>query len=70
MTEEELERLGTPFYSTKNNGTGLGLMVAFRIIHVIQGHLKYNSEKGKGTEAIIMLPSHNKMQEHLSKLSL
>ncbi|MEK8127666.1 ATP-binding protein [Paenibacillus filicis] len=56
MTTEQLTRLGTPFYSTKNNGTGLGLMVAFRIIQAIGGHVEYTSKQGKGTDAIISLP--------------
>ncbi|MBB6670767.1 ATP-binding protein [Cohnella nanjingensis] len=59
MTTGELTRLGTPFYSTKNNGTGLGLMVAFRIIQATGGHLEYKSEKGKGTNAVVMLPTVN-----------
>ncbi|MBJ6363050.1 ATP-binding protein [Paenibacillus sp. GCM10012307] len=55
MTPEELTRLGTPFYSTKTNGTGLGLMVAFRIIQAIGGQLEYTSEKGKGTTSVVSL---------------
>ncbi len=57
MTEDEVARLGTPFYSTKTNGTGLGLMVAFKIIHAIGGKVEFTSVKGEGTEARVSLPA-------------
>ncbi|MED0671021.1 ATP-binding protein [Aneurinibacillus aneurinilyticus] len=57
MTSEELMRLGTPFYSTKTNGTGLGLMVAFRIIQAVSGKLEFQSVKGKGTTALVIFPA-------------
>lgn len=56
MTPEELGRLGTPYYSTKTNGTGLSLMAAYRIIQAISGKLEYRSVKGKGTTALMILP--------------
>ncbi|MGG5252362.1 ATP-binding protein [Neobacillus sp. SM06] len=49
MTREELSRLGQPFYSTKETGTGLGLMVSYRIIQAMHGRIEVQSEKGKGT---------------------
>ncbi|MGG3306584.1 ATP-binding protein [Paenibacillus sp. 2KB_20] len=57
MTSEELAILGTPFYSTKTNGTGLGLMVTFRIIQAINGQLEFQSIKGEGTTALVILPA-------------
>ncbi|WP_442603994.1 ATP-binding protein [Paenibacillus sp. KN14-4R] len=57
MTSEELAILGTPFYSTKTNGTGLGLMVTFRIIQAIKGTLEFQSVKGEGTNALVILPA-------------
>lgn len=58
MTEKQLERLGSPFYSLKEKGTGLGIMVSFQIIQSFQGKIKVNSEKGMGTEFIILLPQY------------
>lgn len=60
MHEADLKRLGEPYYSNKTKGTGLGLMVTFRIIEVMQGRLSFISHRGVGTEAIIHIPSANK----------
>jgi Signal transduction histidine kinase len=56
MEKEQIARLGEPYFSTKTKGTGLGLMVTFRIIEVMNGTLEFRSEKGKGTEAWIRFP--------------
>jgi two-component system sporulation sensor kinase B len=57
MTKEQLTRLGQPYYSLKEKGTGLGLMVTFSILQAHNGTIVYKSEIGKGTEAIITLPA-------------
>ncbi|MCD9020935.1 sensor histidine kinase [Cohnella silvisoli] len=56
MEDEEISKLGVPYFSTKTKGTGLGLMVTFRIIDVMHGTIEFHSVKGKGTEAIIRFP--------------
>lgn len=56
MSEEQLKRLGSSYFTTKENGTGLGIMVAFRIVQAMDGKLEYESEKGQGTVARITLP--------------
>jgi two-component system, sporulation sensor kinase B len=56
MTKEQIDRLGTPFYSLKESGTGLGIMVSFQIIRSFKGKIQVNSEKDMGTEFIILLP--------------
>jgi two-component system sporulation sensor kinase B len=56
MEPEQIAKLGEPYFSTKTKGTGLGLMVTFRIIEVMEGTLEFHSEKGKGTAAIIRFP--------------
>lgn len=56
MEPEQIAKLGEPYYSTKTKGTGLGLMVTYRIIEVMQGTLEFRSEKGKGTEAYARFP--------------
>jgi two-component system sporulation sensor kinase B len=57
MTHEEIERLGTPFYSTKQKGTGLGMMVSYRIIKAFNGNIEIHSQPGKGTCFLVSLPS-------------
>lgn len=56
MSESDIARLGEPYYSKKIKGTGLGLMVTYRIIEVMEGSIMFSSIKGKGTEAVILLP--------------
>lgn len=56
MTEQELNRLGTLFYSTKEKGTGLGTSVSIRIIEAMRGHISFKSKLGAGTQISIVLP--------------
>lgn len=56
MTDEQLNRLGNPFYSTKENGTGLGLMVSYRLIEAMNGTVEVMSQKGKGTQFTLSFP--------------
>lgn len=53
---ERISRLGEPFYSLKEKGTGLGLMVCFKIIKEHHGSIRFSSEVGKGTTVEIALP--------------
>ncbi|TFD97569.1 ATP-binding protein [Jeotgalibacillus sp. R-1-5s-1] len=59
MKKEEINRLGEPYFSTKNKGTGLGLMVSYSIIRALNGQIDVTSEPDKGTEFIITLPIHD-----------
>jgi signal transduction histidine kinase len=43
------DKLGTPFFTTKETGTGLGLAVCYRVVHRHQATLTVESEPGKGT---------------------
>jgi len=56
ISEDKIKRLGQPFYTTKERGTGLGLMVSYKIIEEHQGQVDVESEEGKGTTFHIMLP--------------
>lgn len=56
MTKEQLARLGHPYYSTKEKGTGLGMMISYDIIQRMRGKIKVESEEGKGTIFMILLP--------------
>lgn len=56
IEEERLSKLGEPFYSTKEKGTGLGLMISYKIIKDHQGSIQVSSEKNKGTAVDVILP--------------
>lgn len=51
-----LARLGEPFYTTKVNGTGLGLTVVKAVARAHQGELSLRSRPGRGTCALVTLP--------------
>jgi two-component system, sporulation sensor kinase A len=56
IDEDQLAKIGQPFYTTKEKGTGLGLMVSYKIVDNHQGKIVVKSELGKGTIFEIMLP--------------
>ncbi|MDQ0230371.1 ATP-binding protein [Metabacillus malikii] len=56
ITEEELQHIGKRFYTTKEEGTGLGLMICYNIIEKHNGQIHVESEIGKGTSFIVTLP--------------
>jgi two-component system, chemotaxis family, CheB/CheR fusion protein len=57
IPERKLAKLGEPFYTTKNKGTGLGLMVSYKIIENHQGTIHITSQEGVGTNVDIFLPA-------------
>ncbi|WP_458414414.1 ATP-binding protein [Schinkia sp. CFF1] len=56
MSKETLAKVGTPFYTTKENGTGLGMMVSHKIIESHNGKVDIESEINVGTKIKIQLP--------------
>ena len=60
MNAERLKRLGSPYYSTKDKGTGLGTMVIFSIIRGMNGHIEVQSKEGAGTTYLLRLPLHGR----------
>ncbi|MBB6691493.1 PAS domain S-box protein [Cohnella xylanilytica] len=57
IPEEHLARLGEPFFSTKESGNGLGLMVSQQIISNHKGTMRFESKLGEGTTVELRLPS-------------
>jgi two-component system, NtrC family, sensor histidine kinase HydH len=56
MPADVLRRVGTPFFTTRDDGTGLGVVLARSVIAEHGGCLQYESETGKGTSVRITLP--------------
>lgn len=56
MTSEEIEKIFSPEYTTKEKGVGLGIPLAFEIIRGHGGDIQVISRKGKGTIFEIILP--------------
>jgi len=56
IPKEKMNLLGTPFYSSKGDGTGLGLTQVFTTIDEHGGTIKVQSEIGVGTTFLIQLP--------------
>ena len=57
ISPEHLPFIFRPFYTTKGNGTGLGLSLAWRIVEDHHGRIEVQSEPEKGTEFLITLPA-------------
>ncbi|MCG8582498.1 MAG: ATP-binding protein [Bacteroidales bacterium] len=49
IAEEELDKVCVPFYTTRNGGSGIGLALSRQVMRLHGGHLKIQSEEGKGT---------------------
>lgn len=57
IPKQILEKIFTPFFTTKAQGTGLGLAICHKLIAQHHGTITVHSEDGKGTEFVILLPA-------------
>lgn len=57
IPQDRISTLGEPFYTTKEKGTGLGLMTCFKIIESHNGELKITSKINEGTTIEVILPT-------------
>ena len=61
MTEDVLDRIGKPFFTTKEKGNGLGIPLCKKIIENHDGELFIDSKKGEGSTFCYRLPLHKKV---------
>ena len=56
MSQEEIQRIGEEYYTTKSYGTGLGVSYCKEILKKHSGSISYHSIQKKGTKVSIILP--------------
>ncbi|MCK8603675.1 sensor histidine kinase [Desulfoferrobacter suflitae] len=63
IPEDSEQRIFDPFYTTKDNGVGLGLAIAREIILAHEGEIRVKSEQGRGTAVQVLLPAGREKRE-------
>ena len=66
ISEEDVKKIFEPFYTTKEQGLGLGMPYAKKIIEQHGGTISLNSRPGEGTTISIMLPAAQTEVAHAS----
>ncbi len=56
IAEKDLNQIFDPFFSTKEQGSGLGLSIVYKLVEGHQGEIKVESKEGEGIKFIILLP--------------
>ncbi len=56
MSDQQISQIFRPFYTTRSNGTGLGLSLVRRIVEEHLGRIEVTSEVGKGSTFAVQLP--------------
>jgi len=56
IDNKTIKKIGTPFFTTKKTGTGLGLNACYEIIKEHKGRINIESDLGKGTTFTIVMP--------------
>ncbi|MBD0379257.1 ATP-binding protein [Paenibacillus sedimenti] len=67
ISNESLEKIFHPFYTTKESGTGLGLSICHKIVQDHQGTLEVESEPGHGARFIITFPLASEKDTDIDK---
>jgi PAS domain S-box-containing protein len=63
IDEENLQKIFNPFFSTKNEGNGLGLAICKKLVQLHRGDIHVYSKKNKGTRFVINLPLFENFNE-------
>jgi len=57
IPRENLSKIFDPYFTTKENGSGLGLSVVYSVVRNHGGHLTAHSQQGKGATFVVYLPA-------------
>ena len=60
INDKDLAKIFEPYFTTRDNGTGLGLTLVFKIIQEHRGEIAVESREGEGTNFEITLPVYQK----------
>ena len=66
ISQEQINRIFEPFYTTKSKGSGLGLMIVQRIVREHGGQIGVESDPGRGTRVRVWLPLHERKPKLLA----
>ncbi|WP_407271234.1 MASE3 domain-containing protein [Radiobacillus sp. PE A8.2] len=67
IPEELIDQVGNAFFTMKETGNGLGVMMSKRIIEEHKGFMEISSKEGEGTSIVLTLPTVNQFSISLSK---
>jgi two-component system sensor histidine kinase PilS (NtrC family) len=67
MTENQKQKIFSPFYSGKKNGTGLGLAIVQRLANNLGGKIEFRSEEGRGSVFVTYLQKYVKQKVKLTQ---
>lgn len=59
LSKSELKRIFDPFYTTKVQGSGLGLFVVRRLVNELRGQIDVTSQVGVGTKFVVVIPGRD-----------
>jgi signal transduction histidine kinase len=63
IADDKLAKIFNPFYTSKTNGTGLGLGVAKKVIDSHRGTIEVHSKVGQGTEFVLAIPLSDSVRD-------
>ena len=69
ISEEDLHRIMEPYFTTKSNGTGLGILIVDRIVRAHGGELTIEGHAGQGAAFTISLPRHARIARQIPAAS-
>jgi DNA topoisomerase VI subunit B len=64
IADDKIAKIFNPFYTSKTNGTGLGLGVAKKVIDSHRGTIEVHSKVGQGTEFVLAVPLSDAVRDN------